>query len=214
MNSSRKPFVTVLALFFVLPLICACVGGQSSQGTAKDVESASVTETTESGVEKLELASVEEMVTGAPLAAKYDNIIIGKFESSAQIQTDYPKAAQDCEQQMVKQLKSKKSYTNVTDDRAKKFSGKTAVVDLKIVDMRITSSSARFWGGAFVGSSFMNVMLEVRNAGSDEVVHQKLLSTSNNAWAAAYSGGSSDQNLPADFGVLVGEYLSKIIPAK
>ena len=214
MNAIRKPVFTVLSLFFVLPLVFACVGGQSSQGSAKDVGPGSVSATTESGVEKLELASVEEMVTGSPLAAKYDNIIIGNFESSAQIQTDYPKAAQDCEKQIVAQLKSKNSYKNVTDDRAKKFSGKTAVVDLKIVDMRITSSAARMWGGVFVGSSFMDVMVEVRSAGSNDIVHQKLLSTSNNAWAATYSGGSSDKNLPADFGVLIGEYLSKIIPAK
>jgi hypothetical protein len=213
-RTMRKPIFTVLSLFFVLPLVYACVGGQSSQGSAKDAGPGTVSATTESGVEKLELASVEEMVTGAPLTAKYDNIIIGHFESSGQIQTDYPKAAQDCEQQMVNQLKSKKCYKNVTDDKAKKLSGKTAVIGLKIVDMRITSSSARMWGGAFAGSSFMEVLLEVRNAGSDEIVHQKLLSTSNNAWAAAYTGGSSDQNLPADFGILIGEYLSKVIPAK
>jgi len=145
---------------------------------------------------------------------EYDNIIIGDFESSAQIKTDYPKAARDCKEQIVSQLLSKKSYKNVTDDRTKKFSGKTAIVDLKIVDMRITSSTARMWGGVFVGSSFMDVLVEIRNAGSKDVVHKQLLSTSNNAWAAAYGGGSSDQNLPSDFGVLVGEYLSRIIPAK
>jgi hypothetical protein len=154
------------------------------------------------------------MVTGIPLQSKYDNIVIGDFESSAQIKIDYPKAVRDCEEQMVSQLKSKKSYKNVTDDRAGKFSGKTAIVDLRIVDMRIASSAARMWGGAFAGSSFMDVLVEVRNAGSKEVVHEKLLSTSNNAWAAAYTGGSSDQNLPSDFGVLIGEYLSRIIPAK
>ncbi len=213
MNAMRNPVFTMLSLFFVLPLVCACVGGQSSQGSAEDAAPASGA-TTVSGVEKLELASVEEMVAGTPLAAKYENIIIGKFESSAQVQTDYPKAASDCEEQMVNQLKSKKSYKNVTDDGAKKFSGKTAVVDVKIVDMRITSSTARMWGGVFAGSSFMDVMVEVRNAGSKEILHQKLLSTSNSSWAASYSGGSSDQSLPADFGVLVGEYLSKIIPAK
>lgn len=214
MNAIRKPLVTVLSLFFVLPLVCACVGGQSSQGSAKDIGADTAPATTESGVEKLELASVEEMVTGAPLTAKYDNIIIGDFDSSAQVQTDYPKAAQECEQQMVNQLKSKNSYKNVTDDKAQKFSGKTAVVDLQIVDMRITSSSARMWGGAFAGSSSMEVLLEVRSAGSDDVVHQKVLATSNNAWAASYTGGSSDESLPADFGILIGEYLSKIIPAK
>lgn len=213
MKTVRKSVCTMLSLFFVLPLVCACVGGQSGQGSASKAAPESGA-TSKSGTEKLELASVEDMVAGAPLAVKYDNIVIGKFESSTQVQTDYPKAASDCEEQIVNQLKSKKSYKNVTDDGTKKFSGKTAVVDLKIVDMRITSNAARMWGGVFVGSSFMDVMVEIRDAGSKKILHQRLLSTSNSAWAASYNGGSSDQSLPADFGVLIGEYLSKVIPAK
>lgn len=214
MDIKRNARFAVFALFVVLPLMGACVGGQSGQESAKAVEPGTVTETSESGVEKLELASVEDMVVGAPLATKYDNVIIGKFEGSAQLSVDYPKAAEDCEKMMIEQLQSKKIYKNVTDDSGKKFPGKTAVVDLKIIDMRIASSMARMWGGALAGSSYMNVLLEVRNAGSNDVVHQKLLSTSNNAWGAAYSGGATDEHLPADFGVLVGEYLSKIIPAQ
>lgn len=161
----------------------------------------------------MELASVEDMAAGEPLTSKYDNIIIGKFVSSDQVHTDYPKAATDCEEKMVEQLLSKKNYKNVSPEDAKQYSGKTAVVDLEILDMRITSSGARFWGGALAGSSNMSVLLKIRNAGSDEIIHQKLLYTSNNAWAAAYSGGSSDEHLPADFGVLIGEYLAKIVPA-
>ncbi len=214
MKTIRKYVATVLTLFVVLPLVCACVGGQSNSGSAKNADPGSVSETAGAGGEKLELGSLEEMEVGAPLSGKYDNIIIGTFESSAQVQTDYPKAASDCEGQMVNQLKSKNMYKNITEDNTKKFSGKTAVVDVEIVDMRITSSAARMWGGAFAGSSFMDVRIEVRNAGGSDVIHTRLLSTSNSAWGASWNGGSSDRNLPADFGVLVGEYLSKIIPAR
>ena len=213
MKIIKNHILTALTLFFILPLVCACVGGQSSNGSAKSADPGTAS-SIESGSEKLELASIEEMVTGAPLTTKYNNVIIGNFTSSAQIKKDYPKAAKDCENQIVNQLQSKKSYKNVTGNRAKKFSGKTAIVDLKIVDMRIASSTARMWGGVFVGSSFMEVLVEVRNAGSKKVVHKQLLSTSNNAWAASYSGGTTDQNLPSDFGVLIGEYLSKVLPAK
>jgi hypothetical protein len=213
-NTTRISVGSALSLFAVLFLLAACVGGKSATGTAGDVAPETAVATTADGVEVMELASVEEMEVGTPLAGQYANIIIGDFGSSEKVQTDYPKAATDCEGKIVEQLLSKASYKNVSDDGTKKFPGTTAVVDLTIVDLRITSSSARMWGGVFAGSSHMSVLLKIRNAGSTEILHEKLLSTSNNAWAASYSGGSSDENLPADFGVLVGEYLSKIIPAK
>lgn len=214
MNGMKKHVFAVLSLVCIVALMSGCVGGKSGQGSAQNAKPDTTHATTPSGVEKLELASVEEMLVGAPLTTKFENIIIGNFLSSSQVQTDYPEAAEDCEKQMLVQLKSKKAYKNVADDRAKKFSGKTAVVDLEIVDMRIASGTARMWGGVFAGSSFMDVMVKIRSAGSDDIIHQQLLSTSNNAWAASYSGGSSDRSLPADFGILIGEYLSKIIPAK
>ncbi len=213
-NTIRSSVASVLSLFAVVLLLSACVGGQSAKEGTTAAKPVSAVQTTADGVEKMELASVEDMAVGTPLTAKYDNIIIGKFVSSDQVHTDYPKAATDCEEKMVEQLLSKKSYKNVSSDDTKTYPGKTAVVDLEIVDLRITSHSARMWGGAFAGSSNMSVLLKVRNAGSDEIIHQKLLYTSNNAWAASYSGGSSDEQLPADLGVLIGEYLSKIIPAK
>ncbi len=198
----------------MLSALAGCVGGQSDQGSAENAKPDGVVTMTESGIEKQELASIEDMVAGPPLTAKYDNIVIGSFTSSKQIHTDYPEAASDCEMYMVKQLKSKNSYKNVTDEDGKTFPGKTAVVTLKIIDMRITSGAARMWGGVFAGSSSMEVLLQIRDAGSDIVLHEKILATSNSSWAASYSGGSSDQSLPADFGVLIGEYLSKVIPAR
>ncbi len=214
MGMMKRPFCQFGAIVFMLSLLAACVGGQSGQGSAENAKPEGVVTMTESGVEKQELASIEDMVAGSPLTAKYDNVIIGSFTSSEQIQTDYPEAAADCEKQVVKQLKSRNSYKNVTEEDGKTFPGKTAVVNLKIIDMRITSGAARMWGGVFAGSSFMEVLLQIRDAGSDTVLHEKILTTSNNAWAASYSGGSSDVSLPSDFGVLIGEYLSKVIPTK
>ncbi len=197
----------------VMLLVAACVGGQSGQGSVEGAKPGGIA-VTESGIEKLELGSVEDMVAGAPLAARYDNIVIASFDASEQITSDYPNAASECELQIVRQLKSKNSYRNVTEDDMKHFPGKTAVVNLKIVEMRITSGAARMWGGVFAGSSSMEVLLQIRDAGSDTILHEKILSTSNSAWAASYTGGSSDASLPSDFGVLIGEYLSKVIPAK
>jgi len=114
---------------------------------------------------------------------------------------------------MISQLQSKGAYQHVTDDTNKKLSGKNVLVDMKIVDMRIASGSARFWGGAFAGNSFMDVLIELRDADTEEVVHRKVLSTSNNAFGAAWSFGGSDRSLPSDLGTLIGEYIFRIVPS-
>jgi len=83
---------------------------------------------------------------------------------------------------------------------------------MKIVDLRITSSADRLWVGAFAGNSFMDVLFELRDADTEEVVYQKVLSTFNNAFGAAWSSGASDRSLPSDLGTLMGEYIFRIVP--
>jgi len=43
---------------------------------------------------------------------------------------------------------------------------------------------------------------------------KKIISTSNNAFAAAWSGGSNDQSLPMDIGKIISEYPATVIPAQ
>lgn len=100
----------------------------------------------------------------------------------------------------------------MTDDISSNLPGKSVFVDLKVVDMRIAGSQARFWGGAFAGNSYMDVLLELREADSEAVVHKKVLSTTGNAMAAAWTFGASDKTLPSDLGTLIGEYIFRIVP--
>jgi hypothetical protein len=58
----------------------------------------------------------------------------------------------------------------------------------------------------------MDVLLELRDADSEEVVHKKVLSTTNSAVAAAWTFGASDRSLPSDLSTLMGEYISTIVP--
>lgn len=213
MCQNRTRLFITLFLLSSFTLLGACVGGPSGQTTSSDEGQRAAASTTVPGVEKIDLASVEDMQVGEVLKTGYDNIIIRDFGSSSQIQEDYPDAVNSCKAAILKQLQEKSVYKAVAES-GKSLSGKSAVVDLKVIDMRIASGSARFWGGAFVGSSFMEVLVEVRNEDNGEIVHQKLLATSNSAWAASYTGGSSDQSLPSDFGILVGEYLFNVIPVK
>ncbi len=207
-----KPLILLLN-FCVISFLCSCVSG-GGESSAITQEGQSVERETVAGVERIELGSIDEMPKVAQVAVGYNALVIEDLVSSQQVKTDYPKAAADCKTSVLKQLSEKKNYLSVTGDKITKQKGKSVKVSLEILDMRITSSTARMFGGAFVGSSFMDVLIKITDSKSGEVIHEKELSTSNNAWAASYSGGSSDQSLPSDFGMLIGEEIYTVGPAK
>lgn len=213
MNPNRHTSYTILALACILLMFSACVSKTNQPpASEKEAQSAPVS-TTVSGVEKIELASLETISAEAPLTAKYDNIILKEFTSTDQIQSDYPHAIMDCKARIIGQLKSKNAYKSVTDDPSKTLKGKSLVLNMSVSDIRITGGAARFWGGAFAGNSYMDVLVEMQDAATKKVVYKKILSTSNNAWGAAWTGGSTDNSLPADLGLLIGEYIYKTVPA-
>lgn len=210
MKIYRIVFFHFLGMIYLLSIF-ACAG-PSKQQKQTSKEQSSTESKAVPGVEKIQLASIDNIPVREPLKTNYDNIIIRSLEASDQIKKDYSYAAISCKAFIISQLKSKKAYRHVSDDDTKSFPGKTVLVDMKIIDMRITSGAARFWGGAFAGNSFMDILLELRDADTKEVVHRKVLSTSNNAFGAAWNMGSSDRSLPSDFGTLIGEYIYKIVP--
>lgn len=193
--------LTVLYIFSFL----ACAGTPQNQQPSTVSQSKVVP-----GVQKVLLSSVENMPLNEPLPGRYDNIIIRKFTSDTQTKENYPRATYDCQASIIWQLKEKNAYANVTDVNTK-YPGKSVYVDMEIVDIRITSTTARIWGGAFAGSSFMDVLVEISDSENKKIVHKKVLSTSNNAMAAAWSSGSSDKSLPSDLGILIGEYIYRIV---
>ena len=196
MKTYRIIFFHVLAVVFFLSLF-ACAGPSKQRVSA---ETKVVPD-----VEKIQLASIDYIPMETPLKANYDNIIFRSFECNAQFKKDYPDAPMSCKESIILQLHSKNAYQNVTDDTNKNLSGKSILVDMKIVDMRIESGAAR-------GDSFMDVLLELRDADTEEVVHQKVLSTSNKALGTAWSFGGSGRSLPSDLGTLIGEYIFRIAP--
>ena len=201
-------FLTIVSIVSFL----ACAGGPDKSQRSGSEEQASTVSKSVPGVEKIQLSSIDLIPTRTPLEVKFDNIIFRSFESTDQFKKDYPYACETCKASIISQLQSKKAYENVTDDVNQSLSGKSVFVDMKVVDMRIAGTQARIWGGAFAGNSFMDVLLELRDANSKEVVHKKVLSTTNSATAAAWSFGASDRSLPSDLGTLIGEYIFRIVP--
>jgi hypothetical protein len=199
MKTYRIIFFHVLAVVFFLSLF-ACAGPSKQQVSAETK--------VVPGVEKIQLASIDYIPMETPIKANYDNIIFRSFECNAQFKKDYPDAPMSCKESIILQLHSKNAYQNVTDDTNKNLSGKSILVDMKVIDMRIASDAAHF----LIGDSFMDVLLELRDANTEEVVHQKVLSTSNKALGTAWSFGGSGRSLPSDFGTLIGEYIFRIAP--
>jgi hypothetical protein len=149
-----------------------------------------------------------------PLLAKpYRMIVVAEFETSAEIAKDYPNATRECQANTVWSLQEKKFYQSVESGKAAvdRRDG-TLLVKAKLTDMRIVSGPARIWGGAFAGSSFMEVDLTLIDAATNTVVREKKLSSVNNPWAAAWVGGASDYSLPADMGKILAEYVHSVIP--
>ena len=78
--------------------------------------------------------------------------------------------------------------------------------------MRITSSGARFWGGAFAGSSGMVVTVKLIDVATGKCLRTKTISSHNNPFGADWTWGKTDRSLPVDMGNIIGEYLYTVVP--
>ena len=162
MKTYRVTCFYFLAIVFIVSLL-ACAGSPDISQKSESVP----------GVEKIQLTSIDLIQMRMPLEVKFDNIIFRSFESTDQFKKDYPHACLTCKASIITQLKSKKTYKNVTDNVNQNLPGRSLFVDMKVVDMRIAGTQARIWGGAFAGNSHMDVLLELIDADSEEVLHKR-----------------------------------------
>jgi hypothetical protein len=146
------------------------------------------------------------------LDAPYSRALVPPVEIASVFAGDYPGAAAECRAGFIEQLAATKSLqaTPVDATPGKPTGPNTLVVKLNITDMRIASRSARFWGGAFVGSSHMIVKMTVIDGHTGKVIRDKEFSTSNNAFAASFA--LNDEYLPRDMGRIIGEYIIAVMP--
>lgn len=189
----------LLVLAFLLFAFSACRGGsevKSDSGAPADTPAAPAA-----------AASKE-----TPLDKKYDRIIFQKFGSDPQIEADYPGAVAECEKSALEAVIAKKIFASAVAEAAGAKSAGALLVKAKVTNLRIVSTGARMWGGAFAGSSEMGLQMKLIDAASGAVVREKELSTNNNPWAASWTGGSSDRSLPTDLGRMIAEYLGSIQP--
>lgn len=188
-KKSNSTLVIILSLLF---LMTAC-GGQQAKPDSQ--------------------AAAQPQAQDPPLAKKYQNIVVRDFTATPEIVKDYPEALKECQANLIGTLATQKAFKSVDLAKpGKKYPPRSLLVQTRVSDIHIVHGAARFWAGAFAGSSYMNLDLKLTDAATGKVVREKEISSSNNAWAAAWVGGSSDRTLPSDMGKIVAMYIDSIMP--
>ena len=72
---------------------------------------------------------------------------------------------------------------------------KTLVIRPTLVSLRVVSGGARFWAGAFVGDSSVDLDLEIVDGEASSVLARPRISRSASAMGGAWSVGATDKNL-------------------
>jgi hypothetical protein len=139
---------------------------------------------------------------------KYHKVIIHPFAVDKSVD-DPATAPADCERSAVDYLGQKKIFASVLETTGPAPDADTLVVDTTVESLRIVGGAARFWGGAFAGSSHMSLLVDTHDA-SGAAVGQRVVANDNNAMGAAWSFGASDRGLPGDMGLLVADAIIQI----
>jgi hypothetical protein len=136
---------------------------------------------------------------------QYQNIVFRTFTAAPEVQN--PDGAMlDCMRSAMDHLQSKNVFKRVEKQATASYAEPTLFVDLRLTDLRLVSGTARFWGGALSGRSYMKVVAKLTDAGGAVVAEQELFGAPN-ALGSAYSFGGSDRELPKNMGILVGDFV-------
>jgi hypothetical protein len=189
----KGPLLLLAALAF---LITACAGQQAkptSQVNTKPKSAQTVAD------------------QDRPLNKSYRDIVVAEITGTPEIMKDYANALCETQKNLLWTLENNRTFERVVRQRpGMKYPADCLLVQAKVSDLRIVPSVARMFGGAFAGSSYMEVDLSLIDAATQNVVRKKHLSTSNNAWAAAWVGGASDNSLPSEMGNIIADYINSI----
>ncbi len=190
-------------------LLYSCAGKQQATATAP-----APAQKEYPGVSRIEGVSLETVRKEAKVTTGYKNIVLNPIQMDPRLGTDYPDVSSQFQISIFSHLKDKNSYKYVAirDADNQSYKANTLIADVMVIDMRIVSTGARFWGGAMAGSSYMDVYLKLTDAVSKKVIHEKIIATHNNAFASAWALGS-EKSLPMDMGKIIGEYICVVAPA-
>jgi hypothetical protein len=190
----KKSFLRLSLFCVMLFLVSGCVSGQK----------------TSTGQEP---AVAEQQPQVEKLSRTYSVLLVAPFTTAPEYGKDYPDAAETMQKSMIEALAASGGFTRVAMlPEAAALRDQALIIRANITKMRIVSGSARFWGGAFAGSSGMEYDLTLVDGKTDRVLRTKKMSSWNNSWAAAWNFGASDRSLPDDMGKITAGYIIGIMP--
>ena len=73
--------------------------------------------------------------------------------------------------------------------------GPAIVIQPRIASLRVVSAGARFWAGAMMGDSFIDLDLVIKEKDSGNLIVQQRVNKNANAMGGAWSIGATDKNL-------------------
>ncbi len=198
-SRSTRAWIIPAVLAAACLLLFSCGGKQTPSGSDTVAEPA---------------ASPEALFAGEPpVESPYEAVVVESFQTTDEFKRDYAAELEVCHRTVLDELRKKDRYRVVEDPADAKGFGRVLIVHTQVPDMRIAGGAARFWGGAFAGSSHMTLNLVFEDAKTQKVVREKVIESHNNAFAAAWSFGANDRSLPSDMGLMVAGYITATVPS-
>lgn len=157
--------------------------------------------------------------TAAPavikLDKKYDTLLFSAFTAKPIITKDYPQAAKELQHSAMTTLQMENTFKKIgKTSQDQPIDGNTLIIKVDITDLRIVGGTARFWGGAMAGSSGLEWDFELIDGATSKVIRKEKMNSWNNAFGAAWTGGSSDNSLLDDVGKIIAKYITDSMPTQ
>jgi len=148
----------------------------------------------------------------SPLPRACTDVVVN-ISTTPTLKEDYPGMIQDCLDSAVNRLKSTGGFQQVRAGGPDgPFEDNTLLVKGYIPEMRIASTSARFWGGALAGASYINMDVQLVDGKTGEVLREKKLSSTANPLESAWTWGGTDRSIDDDMGRILADYVKAVMP--
>lgn len=137
---------------------------------------------------------------------RFENVMFKEFTTASNV-VPPAGALYVCQESSIAYLREKGLFKQVDKYSEDIIMPSTAVVEGQLLDIRIVSTSARVWGGSMAGRSHMKMKVRMVDAESGEVLAEQELMGAPNSMGSTWTFGSSDRNLPASMGDLIGDFV-------
>ena len=187
----RSPLFHLLPLVLLITLVCVPVSAKGKERSSPQGPYATAENETAPAVNAADLA--------------YHSILFEEFSVPA----EYEKAARGLvnatEDRAISRLDGTRAFTKIARKETPMPQDPYLLVKCTLLNYRMVSKKARFFGGAFAGTSYITYRVQVSDQNGTQLF-QREISTENNPIAAAWT--FNDKNLPNFLGNVLGDYLS------